>query len=199
MSCLPRRGRGRQSPAAAARYEADLAEFCAESSKSTRHSILGCRHAAGVTSWKRGTITKGDLDEAQLINDCRKTGFPRLDICVVDDKRAADGLEGLDDADIEAQADRIVSYTERAHLNYTPLSFWDGLPVYIELLVEKIDLKNLFAPVCDEYHVAFANGGGWNDIHGRAALIGALPTRGSWSAMRVALLRRLRSRRPEHQ
>ena len=114
-----------------------------------------------------GTITKGDLDAAQrLINECRKNGHLPLDICAVDDKRTADGLEDLDGRDIEAQAEWIVSYTERAPLTYTPVSFWDGVPVYIEMLVEKIDLKNLFAPVCEEYHVTFANGGEWNDIMG---------------------------------
>ncbi len=75
-----------------------------------------------------GTITKSDMDAAQrLINECRKTGLLPLDICAIDDKRAADGLEN--------------------------------------------HLKNLFAPVCAKYHVAFANGGGWNDINGRAAMM----------------------------
>jgi hypothetical protein len=173
LTGLPQRGRGRQSAAAAARYEAELAEFCAvivqiNSTLDFRVSSRGW----GYLLENAGTITKGDLDAAQrLINECRKSGHLPLGICAVDDKRAADGLEDLDDQDIEAQAEWIVSYTERAPLTYTPVSFWDGLPVYIEMLVEKIDLKNLFAPVCEEYHVAFANGGGWNDINGRAALM----------------------------
>jgi hypothetical protein len=173
MSGLPRRGRGRQAAAAAAAYEADLASFCAEILQI--NSTLDFRVSSrgwGYLLEGAGTITKGDLDEAQrLINDCRKAGLLPLDICAVDDKRAADGLEDLDDSNIEVEADEIVGYAERAHRYYTPVSFWDELPVYLELLVEKIDLKNLFAPVCAEYHVALANGGGWNDIHGRAAIM----------------------------
>jgi hypothetical protein len=41
----------------------------------------------------------------------------------------------------------------------------------IEMLVEKIDLKNLFTPVCAEYLVPRANAGGWSDINGRAAIM----------------------------
>ena len=29
---------------------------------------------------------------------------------------------------------------------YTPLSFWDDLDVYVEAAVEKLDLRNLFEP-----------------------------------------------------
>ncbi len=136
------------------------------SSKSTRHA------AGAISSKTPAPSPRAIWDAAQrLINECRKTGLLPLDICAIDDKRAADGLENLDDQDVEAEAERIVNYTERAPLTFTPVSFWDGLPVYVEMLVEKIDLKNLFAPVCAKYHVAFANGGGWNDINGRAAMM----------------------------
>jgi hypothetical protein len=173
MSGLPRRCRGRQSAAAVARYEADLAAFCTEIRQiKSRLDFQVSARGWGYLLEGDGTITKGDLDAAEkLINDCRKAGLLPLDICAVDEKRTADGLEDLDDADIEAEAERIVDYADHAHLYYTPVSFWDGLPVYIELLVEKIDLKNLFAPVCAEYHVGRANGGGWADINGRAAMM----------------------------
>lgn len=51
LTGLPQRGRGRQSAAAAASYGAELAEFCAVIIQiNSRHSIFGCRHAAGATS-----------------------------------------------------------------------------------------------------------------------------------------------------
>jgi hypothetical protein len=57
------------------------------------------------------------------------------------------------------------------HLQYQPISFWDELDVYVELLVEKGDLRSLFAPIVTKYHIATANAGGWSDINGRAAMM----------------------------
>ena len=38
------------------------------------------------------------------------------------------------------------------------------------MLVEKVDLKTLFEPVCERYHVPLANASGWSDINGRAQM-----------------------------
>jgi hypothetical protein len=43
---------------------------------------------------------------------------------------------------------------------YTPGSFWDFQPYYIEMVVEKVDLKTLFKPICDKYRVRVANASG---------------------------------------
>jgi hypothetical protein len=173
MTGLPRRSRGRQTVVGAARYQAEVEAFCA--SIQQINSTLDFRVSArgwGYLLENAGTITKGEFDRAErLINECRKNGALPLDICAVDDKRVAEGIEALDSDDIDAVAEQIVAYAGYAHEDYVPLSFWDGLPFYVELLVEKVDLKNLFAAVCAEYHVAFANGGGWADINGRAAMM----------------------------
>jgi hypothetical protein len=34
---------------------------------------------------------------------------------------------------------------------------WDDLKVYVEVAVEKLDLRNLFEPVCEEFHVPLTN------------------------------------------
>jgi hypothetical protein len=65
----------------------------------------------------------------------------------------------------------IVESVKYQHLNYTPFSFWDELDVYIELAVEKIYLKGLFAGIASDLHVPIANIGGWSDINGRAAIM----------------------------
>jgi hypothetical protein len=39
------------------------------------------------------------------------------------------------------------------------------------MLVEKVDLKSLFAPICAEFSIAIANGRGWSDIHSRVAMM----------------------------
>ena len=40
------------------------------------------------------------------------------------------------------------------------------------MLVEKVDLKSLFSPVCAEFYVPIANAGGWPDIGVRAEIMG---------------------------
>ena len=51
------------------------------------------------------------------------------------------------------------------------MSFWDDQDYYLQMLVEKIDLRSLFSRICDSYHVPLANSGGWADINGRAAMM----------------------------
>ena len=52
-----------------------------------------------------------------------------------------------------------------------PISLWDDLDVYVEVVTEKLDLRNLFAPVCHELHVPITNFKGWSDLNARAAMM----------------------------
>lgn len=172
MTGLPRRQRGRQTAEADCRHRDEIAAFCG------RILEINSRLDFQVSSrgWcylleNAAVITKGDFDAAQrIINDCRKSGDLPLDICADDGKRAVDGLERLDPG-VEIEADNVIAYIGNAHHYYTPTSFWDGLDVYIELAVEKSDLKGLFAPVCREFHIARQNIGGWADVNCRAAMM----------------------------
>src|SRR5262249_49367700 len=94
-----------------------------------------------------------------------------LNICAEDEARAADLLEEIDDETPEEFAHTWFDHLERAHLQYTPKSFWADCDVYVELLVEKIDLKGLFSPVCKNFHVPLINGRGWSDLNSRAAMM----------------------------
>ena len=58
----------------------------------------------------------------------------------------------------------------RWHENYCPVAFWDFQSVYLEMVVEKIDLKSLFTGVCAKYHVPIRNAKGWSDINSRAEM-----------------------------
>jgi hypothetical protein len=119
-------------------------------------------------------LPKGDFDDAQkLITECRKTGELLLDICAEDDARATVGLQGdLDDPDVEAQGQGWIQYVrERAANSYTPFGFWDDLDVYVEVAVEKLDLRNLFESVCVEFYVPLTNMKGWCDLTARAAMM----------------------------
>ena len=169
---LPKRNRGRQSAAALARYERDIEAFC--------HSITKINSGLDFKVSSRGWcyileehgLRKGDFDDAQkLINNCRKKGFLPLNICSEDEGRAADHLEKIDAEDPEEFAAGWVNYLHQAHEQYRPFSFWNDLDVYVQMTVEKVDLKSLFRPVCAEFAVATTNISGWNDINARAAIM----------------------------
>jgi len=118
-------------------------------------------------------LNKGDFDKAQiLINDCRKSGNLPLNICAEDSTRTAEGIDNPDDSDIKDYAFEWVDYVRNSLAEtYNPYFFIDFQEYYIEMLVEKIDLKGIFKPVCEEYHIPYANNKGWADINSRASLM----------------------------
>ena len=133
--------------------------------------------AVGSRGWcyilEREGLRKGDFDIAEkLITKCRKTGALPLDICDEDSSREAVGVENLDDNDIPDEVESWIDFLKNdAHKSYTPNSFWDNLDVYIEAGTEKLDLRNLFEPVCKEFHVPITNLKGWSDLNSRAAIM----------------------------
>jgi hypothetical protein len=100
------------------------------------------------------------------VNDCSPwTSWPRT-------ARAASTISRrIDDDPPEREAFWIVNSIKHRHLFYTPLSFWDDQDVYLEMLVEKVDLKSLFGPVCARFHVPIANGRGWSDLNTRWSML----------------------------
>jgi hypothetical protein len=123
---------------------------------------------------ERHGLRKGDFDAAQrLINDCRKSGGLPLDICQEDASRATIGLEhDLDTDDVSVEVESGIDFIrDSAHKNYTPISFWDDINAYVEVGVEKLDLRNLFESVCREFRVAITNFKGWSDLNSRAAMM----------------------------
>jgi hypothetical protein len=165
---LPRRPRGRPTTRTNADYEAKLSRFC--------RAIRTLDFEVSSRGWcyilEEHGLWKDDFDAAQkLINDCRKQGLLPLNICAEDEARSFDNLEKIDDEDPQAYARGWVVYLSSIHLHYRPLSFWEGQKFYIQELVEKIDLKSLFSPVCAEWYIPIANMGGWADIGIRAEIM----------------------------
>lgn len=169
---IPKRAKGRQSVHEGERYEAELAAFCA--------AIVHIRSTINFDVSSRGWcyllenhgVTDGDFAAVQgLINDCRKSGALPLDICCPDERRSADGLEVIHDGDPVKYAYTLVEGLRSANGMYIPFSFWDEQDCYVEMVVEKIDLKNLFAPVCAEYCIPIANNVGRGDLNQRYAMM----------------------------
>jgi hypothetical protein len=172
-SLLPTRGRGRPSPAAEAQYRKQVAAFC----KLILKIKSSMDFAVGSRGWcyilERHGLRKGDFDAAErLITQCRKSGNLPLDICAEDASRETIGLEQLDSDDISHEVESWIHHLRnRAHESYTPISFWDDLDVYVEAATEKLDLRNLFEPACEEFHVPITNFKGWSDLNSRAAMM----------------------------
>lgn len=168
---LPKRSNGRPSAQASELYQAELVELC------TRILELNSRldFRVGSRGWcyilEEYGLGKGDFDGAQdTTNDCRKRGLLPLDICAEDGKRQPDNLERIDNDDPSEWAEVIVDYVQNAQHTYNPFSFWDYQDSYVEVVVEKVDLKSLFSSVCADFHVPITNAGGWTDINSRAQM-----------------------------
>jgi len=174
---LPKRGRGRLSADAQAAHDAALDRWCAAIMEmDTERAEDSDNFDVSSRGWcyllEEHGLNKGDFDIAQrLINDCRKDGRLPLDICCEDGRRSANNLEDLDDPDPKMRAAEIVDYVREAETSYFPNSFWEAQDHYIETMVEKVDLKNLFTSVCEPFRIPIFNGSGWSDLHSRAAMM----------------------------
>jgi hypothetical protein len=166
---IPKRGRGRLSARGQERYDQEVATFCAR--------ILEIRATLDFQVSARGWCyileehgaTKGDFDTIQrLFTECRKSGALRIDICAEDEARAADHIERVDDETAEEFAEGWVDYLRSVHKQYNPISLWDYSDVYIEMWVEKIDLKSLFSDICKRYTIPLINIRGRTCLNSRA-------------------------------
>jgi hypothetical protein len=170
---FPRRRKGRQSAGEQARYDEELEAFCQgiQQIKSTLDFDVTSRGWAYICENRR-ILTKAELDRCQIIiNDCRKSGALPLDICATDETRAFDNLEYIDDADPGDEAENIVARVHEAHLGYRPISFWDNQEFYVQMVVEKLDLKSLFTSVCACFRLPIASARGWGDLNMRADMM----------------------------
>src|SRR5271166_548017 len=93
---LPKRGRGRPSPAAEAEYRERVAVFCSL----VRDIQSRMDFSVGVRGWcyilEKHGLRKGDFGAAEnLITACRKSGELPLDICAEDGARETIGIEQI--------------------------------------------------------------------------------------------------------
>jgi hypothetical protein len=171
-SILPKLPPHRPSVSVRAAYKDKVVAFCATilELQSRMDFAVGSRGWAYVLEGER-FINKDELDAAQdLINFCRKMGDLPLDICSEDGKRAAENVEEIDLAP-HREAAAIFDYIQTAEDQYAPFSFWDDLDVFVQVAVEKSNLKNLFLKVSAEFHIPIANVGGWGDLNVRAGFM----------------------------
>jgi hypothetical protein len=168
---LPKRGKGRLSAQKQAEYDAQVERFCAQLKeiRSTLDFSVSARGWCYIL--EEHGLLKSEFDKAQhMMLVCRKSGQLPLNFCADDDTRSFDNLEQIDEEDAEEYAqykiDDLLTY---GHEDYIPFSFWEDQKYYVEMWVEKIDLKSLFTRVCEEFHVPIASVKGWADFNTKVA------------------------------
>jgi hypothetical protein len=113
-------------------------------------------------------INKDQFDKVEnAINNCRKRGYLPVDFIAEEDARAFTGVETPSDRSMQSILSWMLNDVLTGDRYYTP-DWWEGEEYYIQVVVEKIDLKSLFAPVCNEYHIPIANAKGWQSVLQRA-------------------------------
>jgi hypothetical protein len=161
-------GRGRHSAA----YKRNLRGLAADLQKvdSTLDFKMSAR-GWGYYLEGEGAITKGEINRAEkVINDLRDTGALPLDFTAYDDARLFQQGGGLD------RAGSVDSYIRdrleilRHAWGYDP-SFWDAQDYYIMVIVEKVDLRELFADTCENFNIPIANAKGWSPKNLRGELL----------------------------
>jgi hypothetical protein len=169
---IPRRNKGRQSAQAEAQFKSSLDSFY----RALIEIDKGLPFKVSSRGWcyvlEEYGLTKGDFKSAQdLINDGRKTGGLPIDFTALDGGRAFDCVEFIDGTTPDEEANFIIGCALEGHTNYNPVSFWDYQDFYVELMVEKIDLKSMFQEQCQRYSIPVANAKGWSDINMRNQII----------------------------
>ena len=154
--------------------KAAVMEFCGwmvQKALSFDNFVVGSRGWLYILE-TAGIITKGEFGKAEkLIGNCRKGGELPMWVVAQDEARKITGQEDLDPDDPDLQVQGIIREIHGWVDWYTPFSFWDDMPIFIAMVVEKLDLKSLFEPICKKYHVPLANAKGWSDINLRYNLM----------------------------
>lgn len=113
-------------------------------------------------------ITKAQFDLVEnLVNECRARGPLPIDFVMEEEARRFSGVETPEEKSPVEYMKQYLEATLECEDWYTP-DWWDGEKYYIQMVVEKIDLKTLFEPVCREYHIPIATSKGWSSMLQRA-------------------------------
>ena len=125
-----------------------------------------------------GMITKGQFDQFEaLLTRLRKDGFLDLNVIEPDAARLAtdvfdpDAEYSTPEEQAAVAVQQIGPQLESWARAYYENGYWDGLAFYVEMIVEKKDLLQIFGNVANELRVRVTNGRGDTDIHSRASML----------------------------
>lgn len=125
-----------------------------------------------------GLITKGEFDRFEkLLTDMRKDGELDPDVIEPDASRMATEVDDFEAAEHPPESYALAAVDDiRKQLNswaeaFHEQGYWDSLDYYVEMIVEKKDLVQIFKSTADRYNVRITNGKGDTDIHTRLAML----------------------------
>ena len=122
----------------------------------------------GYLMEQAGYINKSQFDKVEgAINRCRKEGIIPVDFVAEEDARAFSGVETPSRGSMRSVIRRMLEDVIEGHGYFTP-DWLEGEKYYLQVVVEKTDLKTLFESVCDDYHIPIGNAKGWSSILQRA-------------------------------
>ena len=110
-------------------------------------------------------MTKAEfgLVENLINNGCRRNGILPIDFVAEEEGRRFSGVERPDEESPVEFMKRFLYPFFHMEEYYTP-DWWEGEKYYIQMLVEKIDLKTLFKPICKKFHIPIATTKGWSSM-----------------------------------
>jgi len=113
-------------------------------------------------------ITKEQFDKVEkIINECRGKGYLPIDFVAEERDRRFSAVETPTSVSPICYMKRFLDGALDCEEFYTP-DWWDGERYYIQMVVEKIDLKTLFLPICEKFHIPIATTKGWSSMLQRA-------------------------------
>ncbi|MBA7494955.1 hypothetical protein ES702_05533 [subsurface metagenome] len=180
---LPKQKKGRKTVKEQNIYELELKDF-ANKLKELQYIIAGTRYIKdkdkiSARGWCYllegfGAITKDQFDKSfKLINFCRKEGYLPIDFVAQDSSREFFNVESLTE-EYTKPLDYLVSYlmwVKKCDKSKKDVAFWESQKYYIQVMVEKLDVRNLFIDVCEKYHIPISNAKGWSDMLSRNDMI----------------------------
>ena len=122
-------------------------------------------------------LEKSDFERGQIwINECRFYGFLEPGFILEDESHEVEGQSDESESVekfVEGQYDMWQTaedyYTDSWQL-YDGISFWEDKDYYLQLLVEKVDLKSLFKGICNKHKIPMANLHGWGSLEQKAVM-----------------------------
>ena len=110
-------------------------------------------------------ITKAEfsLVENLINNGCRRDGTLPIDFVAEEEARKFSVVEIPENMSPIEYMGKYLYAALRSENYYTP-DWWKGEKYYIQMVVEKIDLKTLFKPICEKFHIPIATSKGWSSM-----------------------------------
>ncbi len=180
---LPVSRRGRKSAEQKRIYDEQLLAF-ANALKYIQKNVLilnGRRFKVSSRGWAYqletfNIIDKSQFDYAQdLVNKCRKLGLLPIDFVASDNSRSFDNVESIEGEHknpiIYLMEKLAMEIKFREKWKADEVGFWLSQEYYVQMMVEKVDVKTIFKQICRKYHIPLGNAKGWSDINMRGVMI----------------------------